>query len=137
MSGIRFFVIGEPQGKARPVVVTGHAYTPHKTVAYERSIRKAYPGTMYPAGVPLRISLLAAFMVPKRATKKARAEMLAGRIRPTKRPDCDNIAKAVLDALNGIAYHDDAQIVGLSISKRYGEVPGVTIEISPVPDDEQ
>ena len=53
------------------------------------------------------------FEPPKSISKKKRAEMLEGKIWPAKKPDSDNIAKVVLDALNGIAYHDDTQIIKL------------------------
>ena len=51
---------------------------------------------------------------------------------PTKKPDTDNIAKIILDSLNGIAYHDDAQIVRLTVQKSYSREPRVLVEISEV-----
>jgi Holliday junction resolvase RusA-like endonuclease len=51
-------------------------------------------------------------------------------IRPTKKPDADNILKAVLDALNGLAYNDDSQIVSARIEKLYSDNPRVEIVIS-------
>ena len=54
-------------------------------------------------------------------SKKKRTAAFAGEIFPTKRPDDDNICKLCADALNGIGYHDDAQIVDLRIIKKYGE----------------
>ena len=131
MTGVWFVVLGDPQGKARPRVVSGHAYTPKNTARYERSIRMAYPGAPFPDKMPLEISIHAVFSVPKSASKKARTEMLAGKVRPTKKPDCDNIGKAVMDALNRVAYHDDAQIVCVTIDKVYGEVPCLIIELRP------
>lgn len=53
--------------------------------------------------------------------------MLAGIIRPTIKPDVDNIAKVILDSLNGLAYKDDKQIVFCAISKWYGENPRVEV----------
>ena len=52
-----------------------------------------------------------------------------GIIRPTKKPDLDNIAKAVLDSLNGIAYKDDSQIVSMVVSKKYSNRPRVEITL--------
>lgn len=43
------------------------------------------------------------------------------KIRPIKRPDLDNVLKAVSDALNKIAYKDDSQIVGAVLRKYYGD----------------
>lgn len=53
--------------------------------------------------------------------------MLEGKIRYTKKIDCDNLAKAILDSLNGIAYKDDSQVCELSVRKMYGEVPKVIV----------
>lgn len=55
--------------------------------------------------------------------------METGDIRPVVKRDCDNIAKIVLDALNHIAYHDDAQVVELVVCKWYGEQPRVDVLI--------
>ena len=55
--------------------------------------------------------------------------MLKGDLRPIKKPDCDNIAKIILDALNGIAFHDDSQIVTLEVFKYYSERPKVYVDI--------
>ncbi|MEM2963749.1 MAG: RusA family crossover junction endodeoxyribonuclease [Candidatus Anstonellales archaeon] len=49
----------------------------------------------------------------------------------TKKPDLDNLAKAVKDALKGIIYQDDSQIVEAHLYKRYG-VPLIKISISEV-----
>ena len=67
------------------------------------------------------------FDIPKSISKAKKAEMLLNSIRPTKKPDCDNIAKAVLDSLNGIAYKDDKQVVFLTVEKFYGDTPKVCL----------
>lgn len=129
-----FEVLGEPKGKARPRFTrAGHTYTPADTIAYETEVVWAYRekyGTMcFIKGVPLRLEVTAYFKVPKNATKAKRADMLSGKIRPTKKPDCDNVLKIIADALNGVAYHDDAQIVELNFEKLYSDIPRVVIEI--------
>lgn len=58
---------------------------------------------------------------------------LAGQIRPTTRPDCDNYAKSVLDAMNQIVWIDDAQIVSLRVDKFYGEKPRVEVTVNELP----
>ena len=58
--------------------------------------------------------------------------MLANRILPVKKPDCDNIAKIVLDALNKIAYKDDSQVIELSVKKLYSEVAKVSVHIEEI-----
>ena len=62
-------------------------------------------------------------------SKKRRNEMINGNESHIKKPDCDNIAKICLDALNHIAFNDDSQITDLVIRKRYGENPNVVVSI--------
>ena len=114
---------GKPQGKARPRVTRRGAYTPKKTKEYEAKIRAAWQEQ---AGAtfedrPVMVRIFAYFKPPKSASKVKRARMIAGEIRPTMKPDADNIAKAVCDALNGLAYKDDSQVVALAVFKRYEE----------------
>jgi len=69
------------------------------------------------------------FDIPKSTPKKNIPLMIQGQIRPTKKPDMDNIYKIVADALNGLAYHDDSQIVQAYVEKFYGSSPRVVIQI--------
>ena len=72
------------------------------------------------------------FPIPKSTRKKDVPAMRTGEIRPTKRPDLDNILKAVSDALNGIAYKDDSQIVAAVIQKFYSDKPRAEVEIKKI-----
>lgn len=131
---IRFVVPGEPQGKARPRVVNGHAYTPTQTAAYEDLIRMAYkmaePGRQaWEAGKAIAIVITAHYQIPKSASKTAKDKMRNWELLPLKKPDLDNIGKAVADALNGIAYKDDAQIAELRIRKIYNDAPKLIVEL--------
>lgn len=65
-------------------------------------------------------------------SRKKRQAKLDGAIRPTKKPDCDNVGKVIADSLNGIAYKDDAQIVSMAIDKYFAEIPRVEVEITEV-----
>lgn len=135
MRNVIFTVPGEPCGKARPRVVDGHAYTPHKTKAYEHRIaiacRQANPGIKpWPAGTPLTLTVIARCGIPKSATRAQRKAMQSLDVLPTKKPDADNIAKAVADALNGIVYHDDSQIVWMLVCKQYSDSPGLLVDIN-------
>jgi len=58
--------------------------------------------------------------------------MLDNKVFPTIKPDTDNIAKSILDSLNGIAYKDDKQVVRLKVDKYYAEIPSVSVEIKEV-----
>lgn len=136
---IFFYVKGEPQGKARPrFTKTGRTYTPKNTADYEERIRFEFNkwalenkvDEPVPKGVPLSMRITAVYGIPQSATKKQRADMAENRMRPTKKPDYDNVCKVVSDALNGLAFYDDAQITTAMVSKVYGEDPMVIISIS-------
>ena len=75
------------------------------------------------------VSILALFQVPKSTSKKNSEKMLNKQISPTKKPDIDNIAKIVLDALNKLAYKDDTQVVDLNIAKAYADRERLIIKI--------
>lgn len=131
---IEFTVPGIPKGKGRPRFSNRggfvRAYTPKTTQDYEDAIRGCY---MEQCGEKLEgalcIEITGRFNPPKSATKSQKALMLAGQIPFTHKPDCDNLAKVVLDALNGIAYEDDRQITRLSVRKEYAEFPEVRVRI--------
>lgn len=125
-----FSVPGKPQGKGRPRFArSGHTYTPDRTAEYEERVKLAYKqaGGGKLSGF-VSVDILAVFAVPKSYTKAQRAAALNASFAP-KKPDCDNIAKIILDALNGIAYDDDAQIVKLRVEKRYGMTDRVTVTL--------
>lgn len=140
MEKIKFKVPGPPQGKGRPRTGrnknTGRpiSYTPSKTVLYENWIRTCYmqeTDMFFSKNEILGIDILAFFVIPKSMSKKTRAAMMAGEIRPLKKPDGDNILKAVCDALNGLAYRDDRQLADKSIHKWYeNEEHGPGLEIT-------
>lgn len=128
---IRILVPGVPVGKGRPRMTrNGHCYTPEKTRIYEDKIaffgHQAMAGTRPLEGY-LSIVLEAIFHVPESWSKKKKALALEGKLFPGK-PDMDNLMKA-LDGLNGIVWVDDAQIVSAIISKRYGEIPHLRIDV--------
>mgnify|MGYP003630863029 CR=1 FL=1 len=115
-------VQGEPIAKGRPRFARGHTYTPKRTIDAENIIKLA----AFEAGVekmegPLRLRVTFSMRIPKSWPAQSRKEALEGFIRPTKTPDMDNLIKLVADALNGIAYEDDKQIVEIMAVKKYGE----------------
>ena len=118
---------GEPFAKQRPRARTGGfitVYTPRETKEYEKKVRRYYYQTYNNNHIlegSLSVDVEGIFTVPKSISKIKQQQMLDGEIDHIKKPDCDNMAKVCLDALNGIAYYDDAQINKLNISKRYGE----------------
>lgn len=134
---VSLVIPGEPQGKARPRVVknkyTGRSvsYTPAKTAAYEKLVRAEYikAAPMIKFDGPVMVTIRAYLGIPESKSKKAKAQMQSGAILPTKKPDCDNIAKIVCDALNGLAYNDDSQITKLVVAKFYDNKPHVRVLI--------
>ena len=135
---IRFTVPGEPVGKGRPRVVRNggfsRTYTPEKTASYENLVKLEFQrqgGRMLKDG-PLKLRISAWYSIPRSASKRKQQAMTGGLIRPTKKPDCDNVGKVVADALNGLAYRDDSQIVTLIVEKWFGEEPRVDVEIREV-----
>lgn len=133
-----FTIPGEPKGKGRPRATTANGrvrtYTPEATANYENLVKVSFlqacgKAEPYEKDVPLVAKITAFFSIPQSVSKKKQAAMEAGEIVPTKKPDTDNIAKIVLDALNGLAYYDDAQIVVLSLQKTYSTKPRVDVQI--------
>ncbi len=135
---VKFTVLGEPKGKGRPRFNrnTGHAVTPKDTVNYETLVRMEYANQCedikFPDKEMLDMRIKAFYSIPKSVSKKKRASMLAGELRPTKKPDMDNVIKIIADSLNQIAYRDDTQIVDCQVRKFYSENPRVEVTIKPV-----
>ncbi|MGV6394530.1 RusA family crossover junction endodeoxyribonuclease [Pseudomonas caspiana] len=136
---VSFVVPGEAIGKGRPRVSTigGHArmFTPKKTANYETliamSAQQAMAGRELIAG-PVLIELKILVAVAQSWSKKKSAAALAGTVMPTKKPDADNVLKAICDGINGIVFRDDVQVVNVSLSKRFSETPGVQVRVVPL-----
>lgn len=139
MRTVMFHVPGKPQGKARartfysPQAGRSVSVTPENTVLYENLIKDRYlqqaNGCYMEAGIPVTLRIVARFLPPKSVSKKRKSDMLEGRELPLKKPDMDNIVKVVADALNGIAYRDDTQIVYVIAKKAYSAVEGLDITV--------
>lgn len=132
-------VEGKVEGKQRPrfkkVGSFVQTYTPKETKRYEKLIADTYKeqsGIVFPTETPLKLRIRAIVGIPSTFSKKKKTCAIEGELRPTKKPDADNIAKSVMDALNGVAYADDKQIVDLGIKKYYGDTERVEIEIQEV-----
>ena len=135
IESVNFTVPGVPKGKARPRITReGRAYTPQETVMYENLVCAMYRqqvGNVFLNGA-IQAEIRAFFPIPKATSKKKRATMESGLVDYTHKSDSDNIAKIVLDALNHIAYYDDAQISRLIVQKKYGHMPRVEIRLTEV-----
>ncbi len=134
---MKFTVFGKPEGKARPRMTrSGHTYTPEQTKLYEERVRLAFrqsnPGIRPIGGGPVRVDILAFYAIPKSASKKLQAAMRNNELTPVVKPDWDNVGKIVCDALNGVAWLDDAQVAEAHVEKRYGITPMVCVRIDPI-----
>lgn len=126
---------GDPFAKQRPRAARKGRfitiYTPRETKNYESRVERAYRsvyGDTKLAG-DLTVDIEGIFSIPKSVSKEKAKAMANGTYPHTKKPDCDNMAKICLDALNGVAYHDDAQITKLNVSKHYGNNAKIKITI--------
>lgn len=136
MMQIMFTVYGEPVAKGRPRFAKRgnyvQTYTPVKTKSYEDEVRllatKAKgSGSTLEGSVSVFIYI--SFSVPKSYSKRKREACLSGETKHTKKPDLDNVAKAIIDGMNGIIFKDDSQIINLHVTKVYAEVGKVEVLI--------
>lgn len=108
------------------------SFTPKRNMAFEAHIRAIGAVTMAKAGMAPTPDAVTAEIsierdIPKSWPKK---KALAMRGQPiTGRPDPDNLIKAILDALNGITYEDDAQVSDIHFSRRWGQVDCIRVRI--------
>jgi Holliday junction resolvase RusA-like endonuclease len=138
MDRLAFTVPGEVRGKGRPRIgkIGNHArmFTDKKTANYESLValaaEKALAGRP-PFDCALEVHIRVRLIPAPSASKKARAAMLAGEIPPTKKPDLDNVVKAILDGCNAVAFRDDVLVVAGSQCKRYAATAGVDVLIKP------
>ena len=128
-----FTVPGRPQGKGRPRFSGGRVHTPKKTADYERRVAmEAIAGGVRMIDGAVSLMIVATFRAPTRLPRRVRQEMEDCGAPHTGHLDCDNIAKAIADALNGVAYRDDAQVALLSVVKIHGPEPGVSVSVGPL-----
>ena len=138
MNEIEFEIIGEPKGKGRPrfarIGNCVRSYTPKETHNYESFVKVSYINSVGQRKLEgqIQAEIIGVFPIPKSESKKRKADMLAGKILHTKKIDCDNLCKTVLDALNGIAYDDDKQVCRLYVEKRYGDFPKVKVKLKEI-----
>lgn len=134
---IEFNILGKVKAKQScRMTRDGIKYTPSDVKSYANWVRlsfmQKYKGWLPSAfhEKPLMVEIDAYFQIPKSFSKTKKQMATDGFIRPTVKPDCDNIAKNINDALNGIVYPDDKQIVTLTVRKWYNEIEKTTVRIS-------
>jgi len=134
---INLNILIEPIPKARPRVTrSGHTFTPKRTKDYQTQIgwefKNSFPNHN-PYDKLIKMSLIFTFKVPKSYSKQKTQDALESKF--TNNKDVDNLAKSVMDALNGLAYTDDKLIVSLTIHKEYGYENNVSIQMEELDGD--
>lgn len=134
MNEVQFVVPGQPVAKGRPKVDTrgkfARVYTPEKTANYEglvaHSAQAAMNGRSLISG-PVAVDLDIRVSIPDSWSQKRKGLAQRGELAATKKPDIDNVEKAIFDGLNGVVWKDDVQAVQVTKRKRYADVPGVVV----------
>ena len=128
---MRFEILGKPIGKGRPRLGKYGTYTPQKTKDYEELVKSSFKSKykVEPSEKEIKMKITAVFEPPRRLSKKKRAELIDWEQGYMHKPDIDNIAKIILDALNGLAYKDDNQVTSLLVFKQYGTASKVVVEM--------
>ena len=138
---IRFTIPGPavPQGRPRLTTRGGHphAYDPAKSREYKRLVQTVAKAAMREHGAvmlegPVMLSVQEFRAIPQSWSRKKREAALEGSIFPTTKPDTSNVVKGIEDAMNGIVWHDDAQVVITRTLKIYDEIPRVEVEVKEV-----
>lgn len=138
---IEFTIYGEPiaQGRPRFSTVNGfsQAIDPPDSKEYKKYVKlmASQNRPHKPIEGPVNLKLVIYRPLLKSMSKKKKAEAVAGTLRPIKKPDVDNVAKGIMDAMTSIIWQDDKQVVSLQVSKYYSEQPRVEVEVTPL--DEQ
>ena len=130
---MNYVVEGTPVGKGRPKFARRgkfvSTYTPTKTRTYEDTIKVAarQAMTIEPLQTPVTVFVYISVPIPASYSKKRKEACLSGFEKPMKKPDIDNVSKCFLDAMNGIVYVDDVQVISLHMTKVYSTVGMVEV----------
>lgn len=137
--GLCFTVPGEARGKGRPRATArggiARLYTDKQTATYENRValkaEQALAGRP-PLDEPLSLMVIVRVCPPASASKKARAAMLANHVAHTRKPDLDNVVKAILDGCNKVAFRDDVLVDAIYARKQWAEAAGVDVVLKPL-----
>ena len=106
--------LGKVRGQGRPRFGNGCAYEAAADRAYKKDLRACYieQGGSHYGDSPVAVTIIAFCPLPKGKPKSIEGEPYMVK------PDADNLAKAVLDALTGVAFDDDRQVTRLIVVKK-------------------
>ena len=125
---IQFSIPMKPKAKERPRFGQGHAYSATKTKGAEKLVKEyAEAATTAPIEGPVDVAMWFQFAIPQSWSKAKKANPPAC----TKRPDLDNLAKLVMDAIQGVVFADDASVTSLQLHKSYGPTDGIFVRVKP------
>ncbi|MEK3973696.1 RusA family crossover junction endodeoxyribonuclease [Psychrobacillus sp. FSL K6-1267] len=132
---ILFEIPGNIQPQERPKFSTfgGHvrAIDPIKSRDFKQFVKMVAanhaPASLIETEIRLYVDIYRP--IPKSLSKKKRAEAIAGQLRPTKKPDLDNLVKGIKDGMSKVIWHDDAQIVEMNVRKFYSENPRAVVKV--------
>lgn len=137
---IDFTIPGDPIAKGRPrFAKRGNfvaTFTPKKTSEYERLVKLCSYQAMFgraPFDAPIYLAVDIYLPIPTSWSKRKQIAAAKGEIGATKKPDADNVLKAVKDAMNGIVYTDDSRVTDVVIRKRYSPTPRVHVMAKVLP----
>lgn len=138
---IKMTILGEPVAQHRPRITTvGKFPRMYKTAKDNTYREKLYWEAKKLGIVPIdrkiqvTVELDIFRPIPKSFSKRKVLEAQASVLRPTTKPDIDNYIKQIFDALNGLIWEDDAQIVSVKARKFYDRVPRLELEIDTIND---
>lgn len=144
-ASLSFEVLGEPIPQARARFTrAGRMYTPAKTRKWKKHVSRAAKAAAAqlaaPLTGPLRMTVAFSLPIPSSWTKRKQNQALLNQLKPIGKPDVDNLAKAVMDAINDctdadeqpLIWKDDCQVVTLIAAKRYGACGYVTVHIEEI-----
>ena len=134
MKPITIILDGVPVAKGRARFGRGRAYTPAQTRGFQASFGWAAKTAMVgrqPLTCAVKVVASFELPIPSSWSARLRVDAVAGTIRPTTKPDTDNLLKVVLDAINCIVVDDDARVVDVSASTIYSDNPKTVVTISP------
>lgn len=135
MKRLAFKIHGDTQPQGRPRAMRMgkgiRMYDDPKSAAFKKHVQQSYNSLGIDSQLEgaLHMEIAIYRKIPKSFSKKMRQMAIDGIVRPVSKPDADNLAKTFMDALNGLAYKDDSQIVTLVASKYYAEEPYAFIQI--------
>lgn len=136
---LQVVIKGAAVAQSRPRVSKGNVYYPANVTRHKGLIQRATTEALikannraFPLNMPISMEMVVYIEYPKRLSKKKQKMFECGEVSPTRRPDVDNYAKLVMDAMQGLAYSDDSHICRLVVTKEYAAEPSTVVRIYPM-----